>query len=88
MTNKPSRTLQEMAAASNGGGLKCPNCGCQNFKTYGGSRGERVVVRYKSCRHCGHRILTSTESRERIIRDVNPHEKEDDGDEGDLLQFG
>ena len=87
MTNKPSRSLREMAAESNSDGLKCPNCGCQNFKTYGGSKGTNVVVRYKACRHCGKRILTSTESRERIIRDVNPHDK-DDGDEGDLLKFG
>ena len=86
MTNKPARTMQEMAEAA-AGGLKCPRCHCNNFATYGGSQGQDVRFRYKQCRHCGHKILTSTKSVERIVRDVTPHDDDDDG-ENMLVQFG
>ena len=89
MTSKPPRSLTDMASEAVGG-LQCPKCGCCNFKTYGVSKGIKVIFRYKECRNknCGHRILTSTKSDERIIRDVNTHDKGDDEGDDVLLRFG
>ena len=84
MTGKEPRTLSEMASDAVGTGLLCPKCQCQNFKVYGSAPGKAVVFRYKQCRNCGHRILTSTESKERIVRDVSPHDSLDDEDESSV----
>ena len=68
------RTLREMSADANGHGddICCPNCHCRDFLIYGHQRGTTsVLLRYKRCRHCGHQILTATESRERIIRNIH-----------------
>ena len=78
---KAPRTLADMAAESNSRqGLQCPKCGCCNFATYRTQQQIATVVRYKSCRNCGHRILTSTQSVERIVRDVDARDSDDDGD--------
>ncbi|NIP26657.1 MAG: hypothetical protein GWN94_19800 [Phycisphaerae bacterium] len=47
-------------------GLKCPKCGCADFRTEDGRPWKTVttvpipgaVRRYKICRHCGKRIRT------------------------------
>ena len=58
-------------SAEDTGGICCPDCGCKDFRTHGTkSVGPGVKHRYKICRHCGHQILTSTKSVERIIREV------------------
>ena len=83
MKVKPARTLADYAseAARTAGGIECPSCGCRDFRVYRTTQGQSATVRYKVCRHCGKKVLTSTESAERIIRDVNPHDQdEDDGD--------
>jgi transposase-like protein len=81
--SKPRRTLAEMASASNqvaGGTVCCPRCSCQDFRTYKTDRKQASVFRYKSCRHCGHKILTTTVSQERLIRDIDEADMEDEGE--------
>jgi predicted nucleic-acid-binding Zn-ribbon protein len=78
-------TLAEMAALASGvKGVACPKCGCQDFRTYKTIQGAEVTFRYKSCRHCGHRVLTTSQTSERVVRDVDCHS---DGDqfENDLV---
>jgi DNA-directed RNA polymerase subunit RPC12/RpoP len=70
------KTLAEMAMQAleievkAGSGISCPTCGCRDLRVYRSSQGHAVMVRYKQCRHCGRKILTSTESVETILRDV------------------
>ncbi|GAG04749.1 unnamed protein product [marine sediment metagenome] len=78
MTRKNLSELQEAATHSDTG-IICPACHCRDFRTYGVTQGQSVAVRYKSCRNCGHRILTSTQTQEHIIRDVET--RNEDGDE-------
>lgn len=83
------RTLGEMAqsAISGGDGIACPKCGCRDFRIYGTSAVTTDVrFRYKQCRHCGQKILTTTKSVERIIREVD-REGEDDGLDGVVLRL-
>lgn len=78
-------TLAEMAARAAGvGGVACPRCECRDFRTYKTIQGAAVVFRYKSCRHCGHKILTTSQTNERVIRDVET-ETEDGTIENDVL---
>lgn len=72
------KSLQQLAAEANqgGGGIECPGCGCKDFRTYGTIPGKEATFRYKSCRHCGRKILTTTVQKERIIRDVNESDSE------------
>lgn len=80
---KERRTLAEMAAdtARKGtGSISCPKCGCGDFRIYRTSQGSSTKFQYKSCRHCGHKILTASQTVERIVRDVSSHQVEDDGD--------
>jgi DNA-directed RNA polymerase subunit RPC12/RpoP len=84
---KERKTLEQMAVeAVSGGsqGIECPKCGCKDFRVYGGSKGTTSRFHYKACRHCGHKILTASQTVERIIRDVSPHEDRND-DEGEPL---
>lgn len=70
MKGKPCKTLAEMASLAAGGGkLACPRCGCADFRTYKTIQGHVATFRYKSCRHCGHRFLT-TQAPEQAIRSV------------------
>lgn len=67
-------TLEEMAARAAAKSaslyrLACPRCGCSDFRTYKTIRGQSATFRYKACRHCGHKLLT-TQPAERAIRDV------------------
>jgi len=47
-------------------GIKCPKCGCADFRDDAGRPWQTVktvhvpgaIRRYKVCRHCGHRIRT------------------------------
>lgn len=83
------RSLSRMAteaAEDESGGIQCPKCHCRDFKAYRTSRYEAtsVTFRYKRCRHCGHRVLTSTESREKIIRDID---SQDDQPSGGVIKF-
>jgi len=85
MKEKPRMTLAEMAARSSGtsGRLVCPKCGCTDFRTYKTQQGHIATFRYKSCRHCGHKLLTQQQP-EQMIRSVETIV--DDGEiEGDLL---
>lgn len=81
MTDKRPRSLEEMAADAakgNSGNVVCPKCGCCDFRVYGHAPSQSVTIRYKCCRHCGHRVVTSTIETERIVRDVNPHSDDED----------
>lgn len=81
--SKAPKTLQEMAAdaAVVNRRLECPKCGCKHFQTYKTIQGQAVKFRYKACRHCGHKVLTSTESTERIVREIAPSVDEIEDDE-------
>jgi DNA-directed RNA polymerase subunit RPC12/RpoP len=72
--SKAPKSLEEMAAESANprGGLECPKCGCKHFEIYKTIQGQSVKFRYKACRHCGHKVLTSTQSTERIVREITP----------------
>jgi|GEM_PF-6375405 len=91
---KEPKTLAEMSCDAVVGntvdGIKCPQCECRDFRTYGGSNGTTSRFRYKECRHCGHRVLTASKTVERIIRDVAAHadEAEDCGGESVLRLLG
>jgi transposase-like protein len=91
MTNE-KKTLQQMAeeALNSGDGrLCCPKCECRHFRTYGGSNGTTSRFRYKECRNCGHRILTASQTVERIVRDVAAKDDDDeDGSESVLRLLG
>jgi transcriptional regulator NrdR family protein len=79
---KVGRTLQEMAAdAARGsdGTISCPKCGCRDFRVYKTERGNEATFRYKACRHCGTKVLTTSKVVERIIHEVVT--KEDDQDD-------
>jgi len=71
MKAKPQMSLAEMAARASGtaGRLVCPKCGCADFKTYKTQQGHQSTFRYKACRHCGHKLLT-TQPPEQMIRSV------------------
>lgn len=80
-------SLAEMAAkaAGTGGRLVCPKCGCADFKTYKTQQGHVSTFRYKVCRHCGHRFVTS-QAPEQAIRDVETVvDRVDEDIEGDIL---
>ena len=86
MKGKPPLTLAEMAArsAGTGGRLVCPKCGCADFKTYKTQQGHVSTFRYKACRHCGHKLLT-TQPPEQMIRSVETVVDDEGQIEGDLL---
>jgi hypothetical protein len=83
MKERKRMTLAEMAAVSHNtvGRLVCPKCACPDFKTYKTTRGVVATFRYKECRHCGHRLLT-TQPPEQMIRSVETvvEDVEDDGE--------
>jgi DNA-directed RNA polymerase subunit RPC12/RpoP len=76
MKRKEPMTLAEMAAraASTTSGIACPKCNCRDFRTYKTTRGVTSVFRYKACRHCGHKVLTTSQTSERVIRDIEQAE--------------
>lgn len=89
MTEKKRMTLAEMAAqsAAINGRLACPRCGCADFRTYKTAQGQPSTFRYKSCRNCGHRIVT-IQAPEKFVRDVEQVAEvvdEFDDLEGDFL---
>lgn len=63
------------AAQSSDGTIVCPRCQCADFRVYRTDGN----FRYKSCRNCGHKVLTATKSSERIVRDVDTRSPLDDG---------
>lgn len=73
---KDRKTLRDYANGSNNGVIECPKCGCADFRIYGTAPKQTVTFRYKSCRNCGHRVLTVTKSDERIVRDVGAEDEE------------
>jgi hypothetical protein len=81
--SKAPKSLQEMAAeASNPrGGLECPKCGCKDFEIYKTIKHDAVRFRYKSCRHCGQKVMTSTHSVERIVREVSSPVADEPGED-------
>lgn len=87
---KKRMTLAELAAQSaprTGGRLTCPRCGCADFRTYKTQQGHVATFRYKACRHCGYKLLT-TQPPEQMIRSVETVVKEgvdSENDSEDLL---
>jgi Zn ribbon nucleic-acid-binding protein len=78
MTKQP-KSLQEMATeAATAGGIVCPKCNCADFRIYRSTKGVTARFQYKACRHCGHKILTTSQTIERIVRDVASHDADDD----------
>lgn len=64
------------AAVDSSGSIVCPSCGCADFRCYKTDGN----FRYKSCRNCGHKVLTATKSSERIVRDIDARQPlESDG---------
>lgn len=85
MKRKEPMTLAEMAAMSAGiRGIACPKCECRDFRVYKTIQGSAVVFRYKACRHCGHKILTTSQTSERVIRDIEA-DSDDEQIENDVL---
>lgn len=54
-----------------GGAIVCPQCNCRDFRTYKTIQGVAATFRYKACRHCGHKVLTTSQTNERMVRDVS-----------------
>jgi DNA-directed RNA polymerase subunit RPC12/RpoP len=79
MFNRPSAGQVAAESAFAGGAVACPGCGCQDLRIYRTAQGDQRTLRYKVCRNCGHRILTASETTERIVRDVTPHILNKDG---------
>lgn len=81
--------MQEMAAdAARGrdGTISCPKCHCGDFRVYKTERGHESTFRYKACRHCGTKVLTTSKVVERIIHEVvNKEDDQDDHGEGIIL---
>lgn len=75
---KPRRTLAEIAAESAcvSGRLVCPRCECADFKTYGTNPGHVATFRYKRCRHCGMKMLTSQQP-EQLVRVIEENVVDD-----------
>lgn len=89
MKGRPPLTLAEMAAKAAGAGrLTCTKCGCADFRTYKTIQGHVQTFRYKECRHCGNKFLT-TQGPEQALRDIETvrdvPETETGGFEGSLL---
>lgn len=89
MTKRKPMTLAEMAAraATMAGmaGITCPKCNCRDFRTYKTIPGVAATFRYKSCRLCGHKILTTSQTSERVIREIESIEDDKDTFENDVL---
>lgn len=87
MKGKPPMTLAQMAARAAGqaGRLACPKCNCADFRTYKTIRGHVQTFRYKACRNCGHKMVT-TQAPEQAIRDVDGDEVQETEDfSGDIV---
>jgi DNA-directed RNA polymerase subunit RPC12/RpoP len=81
MKRKEPMTLAEMSARAAGAtGIACPKCECRDFRTYKTIQGRAVTFRYKACRHCGHKLLTTSQTSERVVRDI------DQADEGEQIE--
>jgi len=39
-------------------GLECRSCGCRHFVVDHTRKVNRMIIRYRRCRHCGQRITT------------------------------
>lgn len=80
------RTLAEMAADAArrpDGAIACPKCGGTDLRVYKTTRGDAATFRYKACRHCGTKVVTTSQVIERIVHEVVPHEEIDNDDHGD-----
>lgn len=53
---KSMRELAEQAQQRQG--LKCPRCGCTDFRVSYTRRKQGAILRRRTCRHCGRQILT------------------------------
>ena len=40
-------------------GLECRKCGCRHFVVDNTRKLNRMIIRYRRCRHCGRRMTTS-----------------------------
>jgi len=54
----PPKSAQNAAAAGTGRGLECRKCGCRHFLVDHTRKVNRMIVRYRRCRHCGQRMTT------------------------------
>lgn len=87
---KERKTLEQLAAEAHEthtNGIKCPRCGCADFRIDKTKSGETSKFRWKECRHCGHKIVTRTQEIEHIVRDVSRHQKPEDEDEQPILRL-
>jgi len=50
--------VQDAAVAEAGRGLECRKCGCRHFLVDHTRKVNRMIVRYRRCRHCGQRMTT------------------------------
>lgn len=41
------------------GGLECRRCGCRDLRVDHTTRANGRIIRYRHCRHCGARMMTS-----------------------------
>lgn len=40
-------------------GLVCPKCGCRHFETTHTERRRNAILRRKTCRHCGRKVVST-----------------------------
>lgn len=86
------KSLREMAveASEESRGVECPRCGCRDFRVDKTRTLATSTHRWKTCRHCGFGVVTSTVEKERIIRDVsrqNQHDADDGEPDGLVLRL-
>ena len=71
---RPTIDISKLGTNDADGVLTCPKCGCKEFGTYSTNPAGRAVQRYKKCRNpsCGQKILTTSITTERVIREIGP----------------
>lgn len=86
---KERKSLRELASEADGddGTIRCPRCGCRDFYASKTEQGSSSTFRWKNCRHCGHGVVTRTETTEKIVRDVKRRKSDEDADDGLVLRL-
>jgi len=51
-------TRKSWPAAETSNGLECRKCGCRHFMVDHTRKVNRMIIRYRRCRHCGQRMTT------------------------------
>lgn len=68
-TPQMPRSLEEIMA-DGASSLSCPKCGCVDMMAYKSVQMVSRILRYRACRHCGHKVITR-QPNETILRDVS-----------------